>query len=134
MRARYMLDTDMCIYIAKRRPQRVEACFSEIAPEKVVISVITHGELAFGTIKSRHAKSDQASLAEMLLQTEVLDLDERAAVVYGRVRADVERKGMVIGTNDLWIGAHALSLGRILVTNNTRELSRIEGLTLENWT
>jgi len=69
-----------------------------------------------------------------LLQIEVLALDERASTVYGIVRADLERKGLVIGTNDLWIGAHALSLGLVLVTNNTREFSRIEGLTVENWT
>jgi len=129
-----MLDTDMCIYIAKRRPLQVEARFLATAAEELSVSVITHGELAFGTIKSRRAKSDQANLAEMLLQIEVLALDERASTVYGIVRADLERKGLVIGTNDLWIGAHALSLGLVLVTNNTREFSRIEGLTVENWT
>jgi len=133
MTAKYMLDTDMCIYIAKRRPPQAQVRFTRVTVGEVVISVITHGELAFGAAKSKRAASDQASLDRMLLETPIMPLGEETSAIYGAIRADLESKGQTIGGNDLWIGAHALSLGLILVTNNVREFSRVSGLKIENW-
>jgi len=106
MTAKYMLDTDMCIYIAKRRPPQAQARFTRIAVGEV---------------------------DRMLLETPIMPLDEEASAIYGAIRADLANKGQTIGGNDLWIGAHALSLGLVLVTNNLREFSRVPGLKTENW-
>jgi tRNA(fMet)-specific endonuclease VapC len=128
-----MLDTNICIYIARHRPPEVEAHFARIAKGEVAISAITHGELAFGAAKSKRALNDQATLAAMLHETPVLAIGEEVSATYGELRADLEAKKMTIGGNDLWIGAHALTLGLILVTNNEREFRRVEGLAIENW-
>jgi tRNA(fMet)-specific endonuclease VapC len=134
MKARYMLDTNMCIYITKHRPPEVRARFERLKPGQLVMSAITYGELSYGVSKSNHRAEAFAHLEELVQDIPVEELNSRAAEAYGEIRATLERQGRLIGNNDLWIGAHALALNLTLATNNEREFSRIPGLSLENWT
>lgn len=128
-----MLDTNTCIAIIRRRPPDVLKRFSAYRIGEVGISWATLAELEFGVAKSQHAKQNQAALEEFLLPLEVATFDREAAAVYGRIRAELERRGTPIGAMDLMIGAHALSMGVTLATNNTREFSRIKGLSVVDW-
>lgn len=130
---RVMLDTNTCIAIIRRRPPDVLKRFSAYRIGEVGISWATLAELEFGVAKSQHAKQNQAALEEFLLPLEVATFDREAAAVYGRIRAELERRGTPIGAMDLMIGAHALSMGVTLATNNTREFSRIKGLSVVDW-
>ena len=133
MGLRYLLDTNICIYIAKQRPPAVARRFAGLAAGTVGMSLITFGELCFGAEKS--ARRDEA-LATLVRLNELIPVIEPAAAVgetYGMLRAHTARAGTPIGNNDLWIAAHALSLGVILVSNNTREFERVPNLALENW-
>jgi tRNA(fMet)-specific endonuclease VapC len=134
MNTRYMLDTDMCIYIAKHRPPEVRARFERLKPGQLIISAITYGELCYGASKSSQQASALAQLRELVQDVPVAELDSRASEAYGEIRAALEKEGRLIGNNDLWIGAHALALNLTLATNNEREFKRIPGLSLENWT
>jgi len=134
MNTRYMLDTDMCIYIAKHRPPEVRARFERLKPGQLIMSAITYGELCYGASKSSQQASALAQLREMVQDVPVAELDARASEAYGEIRATLEKEGRLIGNNDLWIGAHALALNLTLATNNEREFKRIPGLSLENWT
>ena len=133
MTPKYMLDTDMCVYIARGKHQQIEVRLAQIAFGDISVSAATYGELAYGASKSKLSHLAQQSLSVLIANTQVLPIDHQVAASYGKLRADLERKGRIIGGNDLWIGAHALSLGLILVTNNTREFSRVPGLKVENW-
>lgn len=128
-----MLDTDMCIYIVRRALPQVRRRFQEMRVGEVVISAITYGELEYGASKSNRSESDREKIERVVRQIPVAPLDAKAGTAYGTIRTKLERQGRVIGSNDLWIGAHALSLGLILVTNNEREFRRIDGLSIENW-
>lgn len=130
---RYLLDTNICIYIAKRRPPEVLRRFEQLEAGAVAMSVITYGELQFGAEKSRQAKFAHVKLTELAEIVPVLALPEKAAVNYGRIRAKLEQAGTPIGANDLWIAAHALAEDLVMVTNNTGEFARIPDLRLENW-
>ncbi len=134
MTTRYMLDTDTCVYIARGKQKKVQFRLAQVPFGAIAVSAATYGELAYGAAKSKFSHLAEKSLTDLLVNTQILPIDDEVAAAYGKLRADLDRKGRIIGNNDLWIGAHALSLGLILVTNNTREFSRIEGLTLENWT
>jgi tRNA(fMet)-specific endonuclease VapC len=134
MNTRYMLDTDMCIYIAKHRPPEVRARFERLKPGQLIMSAITYGELCYGASKSSQQASALAQLRELVQDVPVAELDSRASEAYGEIRAALEKEGRLIGNNDLWIGAHALALNLTLATNNEREFKRIPGLSLENWT
>ena len=134
MKTQYMLDTDLCIYIVKRRPPEVRTRFERLKPGQVVMSAITYGELVFGTNKSGQKSKAEKQLEELTQDIPVEDLNLAAARAYGEIRASLERQGRMIGNNDLWIAAHASSLGVILATNNEREFRRIPGLNVENWT
>jgi tRNA(fMet)-specific endonuclease VapC len=134
MNTRYMLDTDMCIYIAKHRPPEVRARFERLKPGQLIMSAITYGELCYGASKSSQQASALAQLRELVQDVPVAELDSRASEAYGEIRATLEKEGRLIGNNDLWIGAHALALNLTLATNNEREFKRIPGLSLENWT
>lgn len=130
----FMLDTDICIYIIKRKPASVLKRLESLKPGQLAMSAITFAELMNGAKKSQHV---EANLARLNALGELLDIrpfDKQAAVSYGDVRSTLERKGKTIGGNDLLIAAHALSLGWTLVTNNVREFSRVEGLKIDNWT
>ena len=129
---KYLLDTNICIYIINERPQQVLEHFSRLALTEIGISSISVGELAFGVAKSRSARN-RTALESFLLPLEVAEFDMSAAFAYGDLRAELERRGEPIGPVDLQIAAHALSLKIILVTNNAREFRRVPGLNIENW-
>jgi tRNA(fMet)-specific endonuclease VapC len=134
MKTRYMLDTNMCIYIAKHRPPEVRARFERLKPGQLVMSAITYGELYYGASKSSQQAKALAQLQELVQDIPVEELDSRASEAYGEIRATLEKEGRLIGNNDLWIGAHASALNLTLATNNEREFKRIPGLSLKNWT
>lgn len=133
MKLRYLLDTNICIYIAKQRPLSVLQRFEKMEVGEVAMSIITYGELLFGAEKSQSPKKTKATLEELsrLIPAEQFTLD--VAQHYAHTRSTLESEGKPIGNNDLWIAAHALALNVILVTNNIREFSRIRHLTVENW-
>jgi tRNA(fMet)-specific endonuclease VapC len=130
---RYLLDTNICIYIHKNRPPQVLRRFQKLREGEAVISVITFGELLYGAAKSTKRIEALADLGELKRILHVLPMDEAVADAYGVIRADLETRGQLIGNNDLWIAAHSLSAGLVLVTNNQREFSRVKGLKIQNW-
>jgi tRNA(fMet)-specific endonuclease VapC len=129
---KYLLDTNICIYLINERPKRVRERFRRLAANEVGVSSVSVAELAFGVSKSGSIRN-RAALQAFLVPLEVASFDLAAALIYGDVRADLERRGQPIGPLDLQIAAHALSLNAILVTNNEREFRKIAGLTMENW-
>ena len=131
--ARYLLDTNICIYIAKQRPVTVMDRFCDLQVGDLGMSIITHGELCFGAEKSQNSERAFEVLERLTELIPVLSFPETAAQTYGVVRAALEKRGQPIGANDLWIAAHALSAGLTLVSNNCREFERVPGLKLENW-
>lgn len=130
---KYMLDTNICIYAIKNKPEKVLSTLKEKMNDGICISAITLAELAHGVEKSAARDKNRAALLRFLSILTVLPFDDLAAAEYGAVCADLQRKGTPIGTMDMLIAAHAKTEGVILVTNNTREFERVEGLTLENW-
>ncbi|HKE07354.1 MAG TPA: type II toxin-antitoxin system VapC family toxin [Candidatus Acidoferrum sp.] len=133
MSTRYMLDTNMCIYLRQDRPPEVTKRFRQMQHGDAVLSVITYGELLYGAERSQQRKRALESLARLVSLLPVLPLSEEAASGYGEIRATLEKRGEMIGGNDLWIAAHAKSAGLTLVTNNEREFKRVPGLKLQNW-
>ena len=133
MASRFVLDTNTCIYIRRQRPAQVMDRFKLLKSGEVTISVITYGELAYGAEKSDNPQRACSYLDELVSLIEVLPLPTAAARLYGNIRTGLERKGEMIGANDIWIAAHALASELILVTNNEREFRRIPGLNVENW-
>ena len=129
---KYLLDTDICIYIINARPKRVLDRFRKQTVGELGISCITASELAFGVAKSGSVKN-RSALEGFMLPLEVAKYDLRAALVYGEIRAGLERRGTVIGPLDMLIAAHALSLDATLVTNNDKEFRRVPDLRCENW-
>ena len=130
---RYLLDTNICIYVIKRRPPQVLARFQRCAVGDIGLSTVTLAELQYGVAKSAFPERNQQALAAFTLPLEILPFDAPAAAAYGPIRATLERQGTSIGAMDLLIAAHAVSLGVILVTNNLREFGRVPGLQVENW-
>jgi tRNA(fMet)-specific endonuclease VapC len=129
-----MLDTDICIYISKRRPPEVKAHFERLKPGQMVMSAITYGELYYGASKSNQCKEALAALGVTIRDIPVENLTSTASQAYGIIRAALEKEGRVIGNNDIWIAAHAMALDVTLATNNDREFLRVTGLSVENWT
>ena len=134
MPARFMLDTHICIYIRQKRSGEIVTRFSSLRHGEAVISVITYGELRYGTEKSRERERAAAILDEFVTLIPVDPLPASAALAYAWIRANLESRGEIIGNNDLWIAAHARAADLTLVTNNEREFRRIPGLPVENWT
>jgi tRNA(fMet)-specific endonuclease VapC len=132
--ARYMLDTDTCSYIMKRSSRAVIKRLRAVPVADVCISVITKSELLYGVEVSPRRAWDATALHAFLRHVEVLEFREDGATHYAQIRADLKKRGQMIGANDLFIAAHARSLGLRLVTNNTADFGRVKGLTLENWT
>jgi len=128
-----MLDTDICIYTIKRKPIRVLKRLETCQPGTVVMSVVTFAELVSGAKKSQYVEENLRRLNALSELIDVLSFDKNAAMAYGDVRSSLEKRGLVIGGNDLFIAAHALSLNLTLVTNNQREFSRVKELKIENW-
>lgn len=128
-----MLDTNICIALIARRPDRVVRRFASMEIGSVGISAITLAELQFGVAKSVHVERNREALDQFTLPLVIAPFDENAAKAYGHVRAFLERKGKPIGAADTMIAGHAIALGATLVTNNLREFSRVPGLAAENW-
>ncbi|PIE60059.1 MAG: VapC toxin family PIN domain ribonuclease [Desulfobulbus propionicus] len=129
---KYMLDTNIVIYVIKRRPIEVLATFNKNAG-LMCISSITLAELLHGAEKSDNPARNLGKVEDFVSRLEVVDYDSSAAAHYGDIRSDLEKKGTPIGVNDLHIAGHARSLSLILITNNIREFERVEGLRLDNW-
>jgi tRNA(fMet)-specific endonuclease VapC len=133
MTTRYLLDTNICIYIAKYNPPSVRERFAQYSANELAMSVITFGELRFGAEKS-HAKEQAIAVIDDLASLmSVEELGEEVAEHYGDIRARLQNSGQIIGNNDLWLAAHARSQDWILVTNNEKEFLRVDGLRVENW-
>ncbi len=129
----YMLDTDICIYIIKRKPLHVLERLELMQPGQLSMSAITFAELMNGAKKSQRVEANVSRLNSLGEILEICSFDQQAAVAYGDVRSSLEKRGEVIGPHDLLIAAHALSLDRTLITNNEREFKRVEGLKVDNW-
>ena len=133
MTARYMLDTNICIYIQRHRPENVLVRFKKLKPGDAVISVITWGELLYGAEKSKQQKKVMQLLREFKSFVPVLPIPENTGSTYGTIRALLESNGTPIGNNDLWIAAHSKAAALTLVTNNEKEFRRVPGLKIQNW-
>jgi tRNA(fMet)-specific endonuclease VapC len=133
MEPRYLLDTNICIYIRQKRPDEVLRRFQKLRPGEAVLSVITYGELLYGAAKSAQRREALERLRELIHLLPALSLPDTAAEAHGKIRAELESKGQMIGNNDLWIAAHAITAGLTLVTNNEREFRRVPGLKIQNW-
>ncbi len=129
---KYLLDTNIVIYVLKRRPKEVLGIFNANA-SRMAISSITLSELIYGAEKSAQTDQNLEAIEEFVSHLEVLPYDAKASQHYGRIKAALEKKGQIIGENDIHIAAHATSHGLILVTNNLREFKRAPNLALENW-
>lgn len=131
---KYMLDTNICIYAIKHKPPEVIKNFLKHDPDHICVSSINYGELMHGVEKSQAVERNRVAITLFLSSISILPFDNYAAEEYGKVRAELERKGTPIGPMDMLIAGHARSERLILVTNNTREFVRIENLEIEDWT
>lgn len=130
---KYLLDTDICIYIIKKKPEQVLKKLAKLESVDVAISTVTLSELIYGAEKSQHKLKNLEALTGFLVPINILPWDESAAKSTGEIRAVLEKSGKVIGPYDLQIAGHALSSNLTLVSNNDKELSRVKGLKIENW-
>ncbi|MBY0544228.1 MAG: type II toxin-antitoxin system VapC family toxin [Gammaproteobacteria bacterium] len=130
---KYMLDTNICIYLIKKRPQKVLKKFESLKIGDICISSVTLAELMYGIKKSQHCEKNQLALEHFSVPLDIQPFDDESARCYGHIRAVLEKKGMPIGALDLMIAAHAQSINAILVTNNVKEFSRVPDLIIENW-
>jgi len=130
---KYILDTNICIYLIRQKPIAVLNRLSKIKINEAGISVITLGELEYGAAKSSYPDQNRVALLEFASFFEIYSFDAGAAREYGVIRADLEQKGKIIGSMDMLIAAQAKYLNLILVTNNEKEFKRVPGLKIENW-
>ncbi len=130
---RYMLDTNICIFIIRKKSQKVIDRLIKHEPEDICISAVTYAELMHGVEKSAAVEKNRAILTQLLSNIEIMDFDDKAAQEYGMIRAKLELQGNPIGPLDTMIAGHARSLGYILVTNNTKEFNRVDNLLVEDW-
>ena len=128
-----MLDTNICIYAIKHKPENVFRKLQAVDPRDVCVSSVTYAELVHGVEKSAAVERNRVALYMLLANIEILDFDVDAADCYGKIRADLEKKGTPIGLLDMMIAGHAQSLGYTVVTNNVKEFSRVRNLKIENW-
>jgi tRNA(fMet)-specific endonuclease VapC len=133
MAIRYLLDTNICIYIAKHNPPAVRARFEQLSADALAMSVVTLGELQHGAEKSQARDKALVALQHLQSAIQVMPLTADVGQHYGQIRSTLERAGQPIGNNDLWIAAHARAEGWVLVTHNEREFLRVDGLVVENW-
>jgi tRNA(fMet)-specific endonuclease VapC len=131
---KYMLDTNICIYIIKQKPQNIIRRFREAKISEIGVSSITLSELEYGVMKSAKPEQNRMALAQFMAPIEIPFYDDTAAQHYGEIRAHLERQGKPIGSLDMLIAAHALSLNAVLITNNEREFKKVSNLKIENWT
>ena len=130
---RYMLDTNICIYAIKHKPEKVFQQLQKHDPSEICISAITYAELVHGVEKSAAVERNRLALSLLLANIDILDFDVDAANDYGKIRAELEMKGTPIGPLDMMIAGHARSLGFTIVTNNVKEFYRVSHLKIENW-
>lgn len=130
---RYLLDTNICIYLSKRSRPGLLAKLEQVPVDEAGISVVTYGELVYGAFKSERREENLHTIGEFIEAFRPLPLPVEAGQAYGRIKENLRTKGQIIGENDLWIASHAFAEGYTLVTNNMREFKRIKGLQLENW-
>ena len=130
---KYLLDTNICIYLIKRKPALVMKRFEQHKPGDIGISTVTLSELTYGVAKSCRINNNQFALEQCLVSLEIATYDAAAAAAYGPIRATLERQGQPIGGMDVMIAAHAVSLNVVLVTNSVKEFDRVDGLRIENW-
>ena len=131
---KYLLDTNICIYITKHQPESVRQHFEKHLPNRnILISVITLGELRFGAEKSQNKAKALRVIDELTSIIQLVELDETVADHYAQIRQDLSSKGQIIGSNDLWLAAHARANDWVMVTNNEKEFLRVQGLMVENW-
>ena len=130
---KFLLDTDICIYLIKKKPVEVLQKFREYPVGDIGLSSITLAELKYGVQKSKQSSRNARALEKFLIPLSISEFDYKAANAYGKVRAELESQGTPIGPLDTLIAAHALSLNLTLITNNTREFSRVSGLKVTNW-
>lgn len=128
-----MLDTNICIYIIKNKPQNVREKFKEFDIGELSISSITVSELYYGAYKSLHVEKNLLALEYFLKPFNIVEFDTKASIAYGKIRANLEKEGKIIGGLDMLIAACALANNSVLVTNNTKEFERVENLVIENW-
>ena len=129
----YLLDTNICIYLIKMSSQNVLDRIKVLKPHQIKLTTISLGELEYGVSKSQYREKNRRALIEFVSSFDILPFNDLDAKVFGLIRADLERRGQVIGSYDMQIAAQALSRDLVLVTNNIGEFSRISGLRLENW-
>lgn len=129
---KYLLDTNIVIYVLKRRPIKVLDVFNKNA-SRMAISSITLSELMYGVEKSSQIDKNLEAVEDFISHLDVLSYDAKASQHYGQIKAKLEKKGQIIGENDIHIAAHAISQGLTLVTNNLKEFKRVPNLALENW-
>jgi len=130
---KYMLDTNICIYLIKQKSRNVLKHFESHGVGDIGLSSITLAELRYGAAKSRHSEKNRQALDEFILPLEIAEFDEKAAEKYGTIRTLLEKDGRIVGPMDMLIGAHAMSLRATLVTNNTREFTQIRKLKVVDW-
>jgi len=130
----YMLDTNICSFIIRNKPKSIKEKLKKVEENNIIaLSSIVVSELIYGATKKESPKLMKI-VTSFIDNFIVYDYSKVSAQFYGNIRTDLEKKGKIIGANDLLIASHALTLGATLVTNNTREFKRIEGLILEDWT
>jgi len=129
----YLLDTNICIYLINRRPENVVNHIKLLHPHQIKLSAISIAELEYGVSKSKNRDKNRNALVNFASAFDIIDFNDEDAEVYGLIRANLEKKGLVIGPYDMQIAAQAISRDIILVTNNTKEFERIENIKLENW-
>ncbi len=130
----FMLDTDICSYIIKERPASVAAHFRKLKMDQVCISVVTYAELIYGVEHSSSKKINRQIVDEFIKHLNVIEWNKAAAEHYGNIRANLKKRGVIIGAMDMMIAAHARSKKAVLVTNNESHFKRIKDLKIENWT
>lgn len=134
MSALYMLDTDTCAFILRRSSQTLLDRIQSVPLKQQAISMVTLAELLYGVQVSSRKKENRAAVDALVLHLSVMEWSRGAAEHYAEIRADLKKKGQLIGANDLMIAAHARSLGATVITNNVKDFSRVKGLKHENWT
>ena len=130
---KYLLDTNICIALIRQKPAALIQRLTSLHPGDAGISSITLAELFHGVEKSVRPEQNMSALEQFLLPLDLADFDQEAALAYGKIRTDLERTGQIIGSMDILIAAHAVSLDAIMVTNNVREFQRVKGLFVEDW-
>jgi tRNA(fMet)-specific endonuclease VapC len=131
---KYLLDTNICIYIIKKKDPGILRRLQSYKEGEIGISSITIAELEYGVARSTQSQRNRLALASFLIPFEIIDFDQEAATDYGLIRAWLEREGKPIGSMDMLLAAQARSKGIVLVTNNENEFRKVPGLKLDNWT